>query len=70
MSRVGEYMRAGIVSISPDQYVYEAIDEMCENNVSALLVRVGNTLGLLRKRIGCLFSKRGNVTPVKLRCFP
>ncbi len=38
MSRVGKYMSARIVSISPHQYVYEAIDEMCENNVSALLV--------------------------------
>ena len=60
MSRVGEYMSAGIVSISPDQYVYEAIDEMCENNVSALLVREGGEyVGIITKTDWMSFFQEG-----------
>jgi len=60
VSRVGEYMSAGIVSISPDQYVYEAIDEMCENNVSALLVREGGEyVGIITKTDWMSFFQEG-----------
>lgn len=60
MSRVGEYMSAQIFSISPDKYVYEAIDDMCENNVSALLViEDGEYVGIITKTDWMAFFLKG-----------
>lgn len=50
MSEVNKFMSTQIFSISPDKYAYEAVDQMYENKVSALLVKEGDEyVGIITK---------------------
>ena len=50
MSEVSKYMSTQIFSIGPDKYAYEAVDQMYEDKVSALLVKEGEEyVGIITK---------------------
>ena len=50
MSEVSKYMSTQIFSISPDRFAYEAVDQMYENKVSAILVKESEKyIGIITK---------------------
>jgi CBS domain-containing protein len=50
MSKVCEYMSSPVITVSPKSYVKNAIDEMCDNKISSLLVKEnGKYVGVITK---------------------
>jgi len=50
MSKVCEYMSSPVITVSPKSYAINAIDEMCDNKVSSLLVKEnGKYVGVFTK---------------------
>ncbi len=68
MSMVGEYMSNQIFSINHDKYVHEAIDEMCQNNISALLVKDhGKYVGIITKMDWMHLFLKGECDPGEVK---
>ena len=64
MSEVSKYMSTQIFSISPDRYAYEAVDQMYENKVSALLVKEGGEyVGIITKTDWMFLVLKGECDP-------
>jgi CBS domain-containing protein len=64
MNKVGKYMSTQIFSTSPDKYAYEAVDEMYENKVSALLVKeAGEYVGIITKTDWMFLVLKGECDP-------
>ncbi len=40
MSKISKYMSTDLHSINPDRFVFEAVDEMENRKISALLVKI------------------------------
>ena len=64
MSEVSKYMSTQIFSISPDRYAYEAVDQMYENKVSAILVKEGEKyIGIITKTDWMFVVLKGECDP-------
>lgn len=68
MSEVSKYMSTQIFSISPDRYAYEAVDQMYENKVSALLVKEGEKyVGIITKTDWMFLVLKGECDPKAMK---
>ena len=68
MSAVSKYMSTQIFSISPDRYAYEAVDQMYENKVSALLVKDGEEyVGIITKTDWMFLVLKGECDPKAIK---
>ena len=68
MSKVSKYMSTQIFSISPDRYAYEAVDQMYENKVSALLVKEGEKyVGIITKTDWMFLVLKGECDPKAIK---
>ena len=68
MSEVSKYMSTQIFSISPDKYAYEAVDQMYENKVSALLVKEGEEyVGIITKTDWMFLVLKGECDPKAIK---
>ncbi len=64
MSRIGDHMSTTIYSTSPDKFAYEAVDEMYQNKIGALLVKGDEGyIGIITKTDWMLLSLRGECDP-------
>ena len=64
MSEVSKYMSTQIFSISPDRFAYEAVDQMYENKVSAILVKEGEKyIGIITKTDWMFVVLKGECDP-------
>ena len=64
MSEVSKYMCTQIFSISPDRFAYEAVDQMYENKVSAILVKEGEKyIGIITKTDWMFLVLKGECDP-------
>ena len=64
MSEVSKYMSTQIFSISPDRFAYEAVDQMYENKVSAILVKEGEKyIGIITKTDWMFLVLKGECDP-------
>ena len=68
MSEVSKYMSTQIFSISPDRFAYEAVDQMYENKVSALLVKDGEEyVGIITKTDWMFLVLKGECDPKAIK---
>ena len=68
MSEVSKYMSTKIFSISPNRFAYEAVDQMYENKVSALLVKESeNYVGIITKTDWMFLVLKGECDPKALK---
>ena len=68
MSEVSKYMSTQIFSISPDRFAYEAVDQMYENKVSALLVKEGEKyIGIITKTDWMFLVLKGECDPKAMK---
>ena len=68
MSEVSKYMSTQIFSISPDRFAYEAVDQMYENKVSAILVKEGETyIGIITKTDWMFLVLKGECDPKAMK---
>ena len=68
MSAVSKYMSTQIFSISPDRYAYEAVDQMYENKVSAILVKEGEKyIGIITKTDWMFLVLKGECDPKAMK---
>jgi signal-transduction protein with cAMP-binding, CBS, and nucleotidyltransferase domain len=68
MSKVSEYMSTQIFSTSSDKYVYEAVDEMYKNKISALLVEdAGKYIGIITKTDWMVLVLKGECDPKAIK---
>jgi len=68
MSRVADYMSKRLFSTSPDKFAYEAVDEMYENKVGAMLVEDGGEyVGIITKTDWMLLVLKGECDIRKLK---
>jgi CBS domain-containing protein len=68
MSEVSKYMSTQIFSISPDRFAYEAVDEMYENKVSAILVKEGEKyIGIITKTDWMFLVLKGECDPKAMK---
>jgi len=68
MSEVSKYMSTQIFSISPDRFAYEAVDQMYENKVSALLVKEGEKyIGIITKTDWMFLVLKGECDPKAIK---
>jgi len=68
MSKVGDYMCTTIYSVSPDEYAYEAVEKMYENNIGALLVKDGEEYaGMFTKTDWMFLVLRGESDPKAIK---
>ena len=64
MSEVSKYMSTQIFSISPDRFAYEAVDQMYENKVSAILVKEDEKyIGIITKTDWMFLVLKGECDP-------
>ena len=64
MSKVAEFMSTQIFSTSSNKYVYEAVDEMYKNKISALLVEeAGEYIGIITKTDWMVLVLKGECDP-------
>ena len=68
MSEVSKYMSTQIFSISPDRFAYEAVDQMYENKVSAVLVKKGEKyIGIITKTDWMFLVLKGECDPKAMK---
>ena len=68
MSEVSKYMSTQIFSISPDRFAYEAVDQMYENKVSAILVKEGEKyIGIITKTDWMFLVLKGECDPKAMK---
>ena len=68
MSEVSKYMSTQIFSISPDKFAYEAVDQMYENKVSAILVKEGEKyIGIITKTDWMFLVLKGECDPKAMK---
>ena len=68
MSAVSKYMSTQIFSISPDRYAYEAVDQMYDHKVSALLVKDGEEyVGIITKTDWMFLVLKGECDPKAIK---
>jgi CBS domain-containing protein len=68
MSEVSKYMSTQIFSISPDRFAYEAVDQMYENKVSAILVEEGKKyIGIITKTDWMFLVLKGECDPKAMK---
>jgi CBS domain-containing protein len=68
MSEVSKYMSTHIFSISPDRFAYEAVDQMYENKVSAILVKEGEKyIGIITKTDWMFLVLKGECDPKAMK---
>ena len=68
MSEVSKYMSTQIFSISPDRFAYEAVDQMYENQVSAILVKEGEKyIGIITKTDWMFLVLKGECDPKEMK---
>ena len=68
MSEVSNYMSTQIFSISPDRFAYEAVDQMYENKVSAILVKEGEKyIGIITKTDWMFLVLKGECDPKAMK---
>ena len=68
MSEVSKYMSTQIFSISPDRFAYEAVDQMYENKVSAILVKEGERyIGIITKTDWMFLVLKGECDPKAMK---
>ena len=68
MSKVSKYMSTNIFSISPDRYAYEAVDQMYENKVSAILVKEAEKyVGIITKTDWMFLVLKGECDPKAIK---
>ena len=68
MSEVSKYMSNQIFSISPDRFAYEAVDQMYENKVSAILVKEGEKyIGIITKTDWMFLVLKGECDPKAMK---
>ena len=68
MSEVSKYMSTQIFSISPDRFAYEAVDQMYENKVSAILVKEGEKyIGIITKTDWMFLVLKGEGDPKAMK---
>ena len=68
MSAVSKYMSTQIFSISPDRFAYEAVDQMYENKVSAILVKEGEKyIGIITKTDWMFLVLKGECDPKAMK---
>jgi CBS domain-containing protein len=64
MSEVSKYMSTQIFSTSPNRFAYEAVDQMYENKVSAILVKKGEKyIGIFTKTDWMFLVLKGECDP-------
>lgn len=68
MSEVSKYMSTQIFSISPDRFAYEAVDQMYENKVSAILVKESEKyIGIITKTDWMFLVLKGECDPKAMK---
>ena len=68
MSEVSKHMSTQIFSISPDRFAYEAVDQMYENKVSAILVKEGEKyIGIITKTDWMFLVLKGECDPKAMK---
>ena len=68
MNKVSKYMSTQIFSISPDRFAYEAVDQMYENKVSAILVKEGEKyIGIITKTDWMFLVLKGECDPKAMK---
>ena len=68
MSEVSKYMSTQIFSISPDRFAYEAVDQMYENKVSAILVKEDEKyIGIITKTDWMFLVLKGECDPKAMK---
>ena len=68
MSEVSKYMSIQIFSISPDRFAYEAVDQMYENKVSAILVKEDEKyIGIITKTDWMFLVLKGECDPKAMK---
>lgn len=68
MSEVSKYMSTQIFSISPDRFAYEAVDQMYDNKVSAILVKEGEKyIGIITKTDWMFLVLKGECDPKAMK---
>ena len=68
MSEVSKYMSTQIFSTSPNRFVYEAVDQMYENKVSAILVKEGEKyIGIITKTDWMFLVLKGESDPKEMK---
>ena len=68
MNEVSKYMSTQIFSISPDRFAYEAVDQMYENKVSAILVKkVEKYIGIITKTDWMFLVLKGECDPKAMK---
>ena len=68
MNKVGEHMSSQLFSIKLDGYAYEAVDEMYNNNISALLVEdQGEYVGIITKTDWMHLNLKGECDPREVK---
>jgi CBS domain-containing protein len=68
MSEVSKHMSTQIFSISLDRFAYEAVDQMYENKVSAILVKEGEKyIGIITKTDWMFLVLKGECDPKEMK---
>jgi CBS domain-containing protein len=68
MSEVSKYMSTQIFSTSPNRFAYEAVDQMYENKVSAILVKEGEKyIGIITKTDWMFLVLKGECDPKEMK---
>ena len=68
MSEVSKYMSTQIFSISSDRFAYEAVDQMYENKVSAILVKEDEKyIGIITKTDWMFLVLKGECDPKAMK---
>ena len=68
MSEVSKYMSTQIFSTSPNRFAYEAVDQMYENKVSAILVKKGEKyIGIFTKTDWMFLVLKGECDPKAMK---
>jgi len=68
MSEVSKYMSTQIFSTSPNRFAYEAVDQMYENKVSAILVKEGEKyIGIITKTDWMFLVLKGECDPKAMK---
>jgi CBS domain-containing protein len=68
MSEVSKYMSTQIFSTSPNRFAYEAVDQMYENKVSAILVKEGEKyIGIITKTDWMFLVLKGESDPKEMK---
>jgi len=68
MSKVGGYMSTTLYTTTPDQYAYQAVDEMYKNKVNALLVKEGGDyVGIFTKTDWMILALKGECDPKSVK---